>query len=203
MPVKNFGADNEIIAALKNKSTINDALSFLYNSYYEMLENYVVNNGGSADDASDTIQETMIAFTDAVQQDKYRSDASVKSYLYAIARNLWHTELRKRGNAANRNIKYEMQNDKTSEDVSKLIVRAENNRIIGRLFENMEEKCRKLLLFVYYEGLSMKEILPQMPGYDNEQVLRNKKHKCMKHLLSLIEGNEQLKSSIKNALTNG
>jgi RNA polymerase sigma factor (sigma-70 family) len=61
-----------------------------------MLENYVLNNNGSRDDAADVIQETIVAFIEIVEQGKFRGDSSIKSFLFAITRNVWLTELRKK-----------------------------------------------------------------------------------------------------------
>ena len=43
----------------------------------------------------------------------------------------------------------------------------------------------------------MKEIAEKMPEYENEQVLRNKKYKCMKSLEQMINDNQDLKTQFK------
>ena len=55
-------------------------------------------------------------------------------------------------------------------------------------------------MLVYYEDLSMSEIVLQMPDYQNEQVLRNKKYKCMKQLEQMMQDDEILRTQFKNAL---
>ena len=45
----------------------------------------------------------------------------------------------------------------------------------------------------------MKEIVKNM-NYENEQVLRNKKYKCMKNLEQLLSGNPALVKKLKTAL---
>src|SRR5262245_1099070 len=100
-------SDEEIITALKNERETDGAIGFIYKNYYKSLENYILNNSGSEDDAADLIQETLVAFIDVVRQDKFRGESSVKSFLYSIIRNLWLSEMRKRSNAANRNRMFE------------------------------------------------------------------------------------------------
>ena len=68
------------------------------------------------------------------------------------------------------------------------------------MFEKLGEKCKQLLMLVYYEDLSMKDIVDKMPDYQNEQVLRNKKYKCMKQLEIMVNDNEPLRTQFKNAL---
>jgi hypothetical protein len=55
-------------------------------------------------------------------------------------------------------------------------------------------------MLVYYEDLSMSDIVQQMPGYQNEQVLRNKKYKCMKQLEAMMQADDHLRTQFKNAL---
>ena len=51
----------------------------------------------------------------------------------------------------------------------------------------------------YYEDLSMKDILDRLE-YENEQVVRNKKYKCLKQLEKMISDNPALKHTLKNLL---
>ena len=47
----------------------------------------------------------------------------------------------------------------------------------------------------------MKAIMDK-EGFSSEQVLRNKKYKCLKSLIEKVNGNEILAKSVKNALQN-
>ena len=82
------------------------------------------------------------------------------------------------------------------------LVNREHYILIQQLFEKLGEKCKQLLLLVYYENLSMNEIIQHMPDYQNEQVIRNKKYKCMKQLEQLMQDNDTLRIQFKNALKN-
>ncbi len=194
--------DSEIVPALKNEREIDAAIGFIYKNYYGLLEYYVVNNKGSKDDAADVIQETIVAFIEIVQQDKFRGDASVKSFLYSITKNLWLSELRKRNSADNRNRIFEKAKDGVEQEAVHQLIYREYYKAIQDLFVRLGEKCKQLLMLVYYEDLSMKDILEQTADYANEQVLRNKKYKCMKQLEQMIQDNDQLKIQFKNALKN-
>jgi RNA polymerase sigma factor (sigma-70 family) len=195
-------SDPEIIAAVKSDRETDAAIGFIYRNYYRSLESYVINNNGSKDDAADLIQETLVAFIDIVRQNKFRGESSVKSFLYSVLRNLWLSEMRKRNNAGNRNRVFEKGKDAEEEGMVKELVKKEYQQSILDFFEKLGEKCKQLLLFVYYEDLSMKEIADKMPEYENEQVLRNKKYKCMKSLERMIHENQDLKTQFKNALRN-
>lgn len=196
-------SDAEIITAIKEDEQIDKALGYIYRNYYSLLEQYVVSNKGSRQDAADIIQETIVAFVEIVQENKFRGESSVSSFLYGITRNLWLSEMRKRSNADNRNRVFEKGKDVTEDAVVQHLIGREHYGIIQDLFERLGEKCKQLLLLVYYEDMSMKDIVERMPIYQNEQVLRNKKYKCMKQLEQMIHENETLKIQFKNALKYG
>ncbi|MBV9961859.1 MAG: sigma-70 family RNA polymerase sigma factor, partial [Parafilimonas sp.] len=161
-----------------------------------------MNNRGAKEDAADIIQETIVAFIEIIEQDKFRGDSSIKSFLFSITRNLWLSELRKRNSAENRNRVFEKGKNTTEQEIIHHLIRREHFNAIQHLFERLGEKCKQLLMLVYYEEMQMSDITEMMPDYQNEQVLRNKKYKCMKQLEQMMLNNEQLRIQLKNALKN-
>jgi RNA polymerase sigma factor (sigma-70 family) len=196
-------ADQQLIAAMQNEREMDEAIRFIYRNYYGLLQQYVINNKGTKDDAADIIQETIVAFIEIVQQKKFRGESSVKSFLYSVTRNLWLSELRRKNSADNRNRVFEQGKEALEETVVQHLIGREHYRVIQDLFESLGDKCKQLLLLVYYENLSMKDIMEKMSQYQNEQVLRNKKYKCMKQLEQMMHENEALRVQFKNALKHG
>ncbi|MBV9964039.1 MAG: sigma-70 family RNA polymerase sigma factor [Parafilimonas sp.] len=200
MQVERIYRDEELIRDLKSAAKMDTAIRFIYNEYYSLLENYVMNNRGAKEDAADIIQETIVAFIEIIEQDKFRGDSSIKSFLFSITRNLWLSELRKRNSAENRNRVFEKGKNTTEQEIIHHLIRREHFNAIQHLFERLGEKCKQLLMLVYYEEMQMSDITEIMPDYQNEQVLRNKKYKCMKQLEQMMLNNEQLRIQLKNAL---
>jgi len=192
-------SDEELIAAIKTSNDSNDAIAFVYRTHYRMLENFVLTNSGSKADAQDLIQDVMVSFVEMIQKDKYRGEASVKSFLYTLTRNLWITQLRKTGSEYKRNEYFETSRDKIENDVTVFLTYKEAQKTVLELFDRLGEPCKQILILFYYEDLSMKAILEQT-SYENEQVLRNKKYKCLKSLTELIERSPTISETIKSAL---
>jgi RNA polymerase sigma factor (sigma-70 family) len=193
-------SDVELVENIRRPEKMNDAIKFLYKEYYSLLENYIINNNGTKDDAADVVQETIIAFIEIVEANKFRGESSIKSFLFSITRNLWLTELRKRSSADNRNKIFEKAKDIVEQETVQHLIRREHFSTIKQLFEKLGDKCKQLLMLVYYEDMSMNDIVKVMPDYQNEQVLRNKKYKCMKQLEQMIGDNETIRTQFKNAL---
>lgn len=189
----------EIISAIRSKSKINEAIQYLYSSHYRYLERYVLQNNGNEDDAADIIQECFLVFIRMIEDNKFRQEASVKSYLYSITRNLWITELRKRKSMAKRGEVFTMEKEETETDISNSLIRHESHSLIMEVFSELGDKCKSILYRFYYEELSMKEIM-SLENFSNEQVLRNKKHKCLKGLIEKIQSDPNKYTTIKNAL---
>ena len=191
--------DGEIIDNLSQNRDVDMALKFLYRSHYEYLGRYVVNNSGNWDDAQDIFQEVMIAFTNLVKAGKFRGESSIKTFLYSLNKNIWLNELKKRGRAEVREMKYEKAADKTEHGISAAMETREANVGLMRVMDELGETCKKILLLYYYENQSMKEILTSL-NYENEQVVRNKKYKCLKRLEELLAENKSLYHQLKNLL---
>jgi RNA polymerase sigma factor (sigma-70 family) len=191
--------DQEILEQIRSKTNPNQAISQLYSQYYGMLEHYILQNSGSADDAADLIQEVMLVFVKLVSEEKFRGEASIKSILYSISRNLWITELRKRKSISARNERYEGEKDQLDTNISDQISRNENLKFVMDLFEKLGEKCQQILTLFYFEEYSMKEICEKL-DFSSDQVLRNKKYKCLQSLTDQVKSSPVLLKNLQKAL---
>lgn len=196
--IRNF-PDSELVANLRSGQHLDATIKAIYRDHFESLCWYVVNNSGNRQDAEDIFQEMVVCFIDLVQKDKFRGESSVKTFLFSLNRNIWLNELKRRGRAMAREEKFERSQDRTGADTAHFIAsreeRAELLRIVGELGDN----CRKILVLFYYENLSMKEIVAAM-HYENDQVVRNKKYKCLKQLEQMLNANPYLKETLKNLM---
>ena len=192
-------ADQEVIAWIHDKSHLDGAIRFIYQQYAEPVSSFIMSRGGSQHDAEDVFQETVVAFVDVVKNGKFREEASIKTFLIAIAKNIWYNALNKRKRSAQREKIYEMDRDGEEADIGHSIADREMKLKLRALLDHLGEPCRKLLILFYYDNLSMKEMLDHLP-YENEQVVRNKKYKCLQQLTGLIKKNPGIVDQIKNTI---
>jgi len=191
--------DTELVANLRVGKSMDESIKAIYRNHFESLCWYIMNNSGSRQDAEDVFQEVVLSFIDLVQKDKFRGESTVKTFLFSLNRHTWLNELKRRGRAVAREEKYERGQDKMEMDASHYIADREGKAEVTRLVGELGETCRKILLLFYYENLSMREILETL-HYENEQVVRNKKYKCLKQLEQMITEKPYLKQSLKNLL---
>ena len=192
-------ADTELVSNLRSGQKMEDAVKALYKNYFESLSWYILQNSGTRQDAEDIFQEVIVTFIDLVQKDKYRGEASIKTFLFSLNRHIWLNELKKRGRAALREEKFEKGRETIDEDAGKMMAGRESSIQLRDLLDRLGENCKKILLLFYYENLSIKDILENL-HYENEQVVRNKKYKCMKQLEQMVEKDPPLRQTLKNIL---
>lgn len=195
-------SDSELLQLIQTGQRLDPALQYLYGQCYDPLRIYIETNGGSAADAEDVFQEVLVSFIEIVKAGKFRGDSSIKTFLYSLNRNIWLNELKKRGRAQVREMKYEKARDTEDADAETLIAGRESRKQIMEMVERLGESCQKILLAFYFENLSMKEILATTE-FENEQVVRNKKYKCLKSLEQLLTADPQLAKTLKTALQYG
>lgn len=194
--------DQELIRLIQQGRQLDDPVKFLYRTYFDGLSSFITANSGSLQDAEDVFQETLVVFIDCVQKGKFRGAASIKTFLYAITKNRWLNELKRRNRSMIRDKIFTQQESMILQDVQSRIALNETKQLIDTVMGQLGETCKKILRYYYYEELSMKEILERL-DYENEQVVRNKKYKCMKRLTALIDSNPALKDSLIKILANG
>jgi RNA polymerase sigma factor (sigma-70 family) len=190
--------DNSLIEALCSDSP-DEAIRYLYRKQFGLTMAYIRQNSGTEEDAEDIFQEVILVFIDVLKKDKFRGESSVSTFLYALTRNIWLNELKKRGKSKLRDEVFEKGKDKTDADVSHLIVHRELKAQLMQVVDKLGETCKKILLAFYFENRAIKEILETL-NYENEQVVRNKKYKCLKQLELMMSAEPGLTQNLKSVL---
>src|SRR5688500_167514 len=191
--------DAELIRKLSQPEQDSGAVLYLYQAYFGPCMHFITTNSGSQEDAEDIFQDVVVAFLYLVRQNKFRGDSSIKTFLYALNKNLWLNELKRRGRAVRREERYEQLSDRGLLKADVMVERKEAHHRLMEIIEELGDKCRQILLLFYYENHSMKEIV-HSTDYENEQVVRNKKYKCLKKLEEKIAASPSLFAQLKNLL---
>jgi RNA polymerase sigma factor (sigma-70 family) len=193
-------SDEAILSGLiRGGTSADNSIRLLYRNYYGLLSQYIINNSGNEQDAEDIFQEVLISFVNIIKAGKFRGEAGIKTFLYAMNRNAWLNELKRRGRAEAREHRYDAMVEKSERDAGAALEYGESAKQLVALVEQLGEQCKKILLQFYYQNLSMKEIL-EHSDYENEQVVRNKKYTCLKKMEKLVQANPQLHQQLKNLL---
>jgi RNA polymerase sigma factor (sigma-70 family) len=181
-------SDSELVKAIQEREMLEPAISQLYKDHAEITRSFIMGKGGTEQDADDVFQETVVSFIDSVQKSKFRQESGIRTFLISISKNLWYNEIRRRQRADNRERLFEADRDQEDSGVNDIIQDRELKKQLNQLLQDLGDSCRKILELFYYENLSMKEIVLHL-HYENEQVVRNKKYKCLQQLSDKIKTN--------------
>ncbi len=200
MNKKSRYSDTELLEAINEKDLLEQAILQLYQDHLEAAKAFIMSKGGTKQDADDIFQETIVSFIDCVQKKKFRQESGIRTFLISISKNLWYNEIRKRERAGRREIIFEMDRDQPETAVIETIQYREMKKELNQLLQDLGESCRKILELFYYENLSMKEIVDHL-HYENEQVVRNKKYKCLNQLTEKMKNNPSIKEKISELIS--
>ena len=178
-------SDKEIVEGLQNDILLeDDILKYLYSTFYPVIKKYILSKGGNDIEAKDIFQDAIIVFYQNVKAGKYKLNAKISTYLIALARNMWIN----RKNQLSKIMTQETWSGNgkvTSSLAIDLLLETERNEFARELLNELGDDCRKILSLAIFQNQSMKTICEIM-GYQNEQVARNKKSKCLKYLRKAI-----------------
>lgn len=191
-------SDIELLENLQTNEKQDDAIRKLYREYYRLSAHYVLQNGGGESDAEDIFQEVLIAFIELVRDGRFRGECSIGTFLYTLTRNMWINELGKRDRSKIREEKFETAKEMVDFDFGRLLEGREARKTLSGLIKQLGETCQKILLAFYYHNLPIKAIL-QTLNYQNEQVVRNKKYKCLKDLEESVRADPNILNTFKSA----
>jgi len=180
--------DNLIIEELQKGNT--KVFSLIYN-FYPLIENYIINNNGSKDDAQDIFQNALLVFYQKVKSPDFELTAKLSTYLFAICKNSWLKVLRKKKDLAaldedTHHIPIELE-DQINEPA---IIKA-----IQEKLKQLGDPCQSLIIFHEFHKMKWEKIAEKM-NYATAHAARNQKYKCLIRLKKMIP--EQLKNSLLN-----
>jgi RNA polymerase sigma factor (sigma-70 family) len=199
MELRKTLTDKSLIEELRSDANPDEAIRYLYRTQFGLTAAYIKQNSGTEEDAEDIFQEVVLVFIEVLKKDKFRGESSVSTFLYSLTRNIWLNELKKRGRSKLRDEIFEKGKETTEMDVTHYIVNREQKSELMQLVDKLGETCKKILLAFYFENLAMREILETL-NYENEQVVRNKKYKCLKQLEQMMAAKPALAKNLKSVL---
>lgn len=140
----------------------------------------------------DIIWEAIEAFVWNVKDGKYKiqENIPIAMYVRVIAKNLLLKYLSSENARGIRQSTYLEEIDASLGDASEAIVEKEKWDKYLRIFENAGKNCKRILQMVYGLGYSINEMAKELIEegiFENEQVVRNAKSKCLKKVMLQLQ----------------
>ncbi|MDJ1468576.1 sigma-70 family RNA polymerase sigma factor [Cytophagaceae bacterium DM2B3-1] len=163
------------------------ALTHVYHTHWPMILRLVQLNSGTEEDAKDIYQEIIIHLYEKIKEGNFILTCQLKTYLYAVGRKKWLNRLR--GNH------FVRDSEEVLEDLPEIIEEESFMPEPAQLqngIEQLGEPCRTLLIYFYYEKMSLEQIASHMQ-YASPNVAKQQKFRCI----------ERLKKNFLSLHTNG
>mgnify|MGYP003411638672 FL=1 len=172
--------------ALIRGLSVNDksAVEIIYSDNYGVIQNLILNNNGSEEDAKDIFQEALIVLYEKSKSVEFELNCQIKTYLYSVSKRLWLKRLQK-------NSRYELQSNGFEETVyveDDIGVHEKRNNEYGMMefaMSHIGEPCKSILEAYYIRKQNMQEIAEHF-GYTNSENAKNQKYKCLVRLRKLF-----------------
>jgi len=169
--------DSQTLERLRKRD--NAAYNLLYTFYYPSIEKFVLRNSGNAADAQDVFQETIMVLLDKVPKKDFILTSSMKTYIMAVASNIWLKRLREARRAIP---EVEAQSDESLQEweLTEFVSTEDDvkRNLLQRIFHNMTKHCVIFLTRTFLNGVTRDKLMAEM-GYSNTHSFDNQKYKCL------------------------
>jgi RNA polymerase sigma factor (sigma-70 family) len=160
------------------------SVELIYRENYNMVQALIINNNGSADDARDVFQETMIVLYEKVRSGNFELNCLIKTYIYSVSRRLWLKRLQQQNRYSNPldNANEVVPVEEDMEDHERISIEFE---MMDKAISSLGEPCKSLLEAYYLQKQNMQEIALNF-GYTNADNAKNQKYKCLMRLKKIF-----------------
>jgi len=176
----------ELINDLKGEN--NHSFGQLYKTHFSMVNRFVLNNSGQTEDAEDLFQDTMVVLIEKLRQDNFELTASIKTYIMAIAKNIWLKKLR----SPKKTVEYsEIFEQQYFEEIN-LAIEAEKSYWdkLQNYLHQISDHCKGLIHDMFFQQKAIEQIQKEY-GYTTKQNAQNQKYKCVEQIRRVKEQEEK------------
>ncbi len=183
--------NKEILVAIRQGSS-SSFIEEVY-LYYPVVKSFVIKNSGNEEEAKDVFQEALVVFYEQAKNPKFQLTCKATTYVFSIAKNLWHSRLREKG----KQIQSEVEN--TVDVATEVNDYQEEEKLysyLDKVILQLNEKCQTLFKHFYFLKKSMREIARDL-NFSSENAAKTQKYKCIeraKKLAASIENNVEPKN---------
>lgn len=141
-------------------------------------------------DAEDIYMDSVLIFRENILSGKLSHLTNSKTYLFGICYNLWRDlnraqqRHRKHQQEWERQLMIEWEGEWPAEEEKDTML--ERLQVVQAALNDLGEKCRNLLSYVYIEQRSHKEVASLM-GFANANVVKVTRHRCYQKWMKQIE----------------
>jgi RNA polymerase sigma factor (sigma-70 family) len=174
-------SDNTLLDKLKTEDS--SSFGLLYKFYFPSIESYIKQNLGNSEDAEDIFQETIIVLLQKVRQPDFVLTSSLKTYLYAVAKNLWLKRLR---DNKMKIVDSELSLKNYATETFEIETEKSREEKVENWLLKITRNCQNILKALFFYEVPMNNLMVKM-GWKNKHTASNQKHKCIQQIKNVKE----------------
>jgi RNA polymerase sigma factor (sigma-70 family) len=161
-------------------------LNLLYKETIPAITAYIVQNSGTEADAQDIFQEALLAIFQKARSGQLQLTTGFQPYLYAVCRNLWLMQLRKKKVRRVTNLDAAQHEPVTDSfgDAEHTADQYARLQLLHTQLEKLGEGCRELLRLCF-SGKPLDEVARLLNN--SYAYIRKKKSECKGKLFALVK----------------
>ncbi len=180
--VNQFEPDKQLLRGLADQDR--DSIEKIYRLNYPMIQHMIINNSGSADDAADIFQETMIVLFEKATDPQFELNCLLKTYIYSVARRIWLKKIQQQQRMLTQEQDFE-QVVLVDDDLEIHEQKQNQFNIMESAMAKIGEPCKSLLEAFYVNKKPMQLIAEEFK-YTNADNAKTQKYKCLMRLKKLF-----------------
>jgi RNA polymerase sigma factor (sigma-70 family) len=177
--------EHQLILLLKQSDE--DALKMVYIENRKPFINFARKFNVSEDDIVDVYQDAIIALHEkAIKGELDDLTCTIRTYLLGIGKYMLYEKARKNNKKVS-DFPIEKE-DYNYREINYVFLDGESNqlqRLLQKAFSTLGKKCKEVLTLFYYRGYTIEEISEKL-NYENKNVAKSQKSRCIKQLKEKI-----------------
>ena len=180
--------DSTLLAKLKAEDS--HSFELLYKFYFPSVASYIKQNLGNNEDAEDIFQEAIVVLLQKVRQPDFVLTSSLKTYLYAVAKNLWLNRLRDNKLIhVHTDMQLEAFQNETEVFTVELHPQKSKEQQVQGWLQKITKNCQRILKAIFFQHELMDNLMVKM-GWKNKHTAANRKYKCIEQVRKVKEKQE-------------
>ncbi|TAE71723.1 MAG: sigma-70 family RNA polymerase sigma factor [Bacteroidetes bacterium] len=170
-------SDQKLINQLKNGD--NASFEILYKLFFPAVSYYITNHNGNTEDAKDIFQESVIILLKKLEKEDFKLTSSLKTFLFAIAKNLWLKYLRDNKLVTMENL----QNLEKESEIFSIEIYPEktNEEKLNTWLSKITIHCQNILKAIFFQNETLSSLMKKL-GWKNKHTASNQQYKCIQQI---------------------
>jgi RNA polymerase sigma factor (sigma-70 family) len=172
--------DLQLLYELRKENSASYQL--IYQFYFPTISSFVRQNHGNHEDAEDIFQETIVVLLEKTRQPNFELTSSLKTYLYAIAKNLWFKRLRQ-SKLISVDDEQKLAAMQMEQETFSVEIKPEPTieDKIHQLLDKITIHCKGILKDLFFSKEPIENLMKKM-GWKNKHTADNQKYKCIQQM---------------------